>query len=69
MEAIPLSETSTAACANALTFTWNSRFGVPEMITSDHGLQFTSSLWLQLCKMLNISQKQTTAFHPLITLS
>ncbi len=64
MEAIPLSETSTAACAKALTFTWISRFGVPQMITSDRGLQFTSNLWFQLCKMLNVSHKQTTAYHP-----
>jgi transposase InsO family protein len=33
-------------------------------ITSDRGLQFSSSLWLQLCEMLNISHKQTTAYHP-----
>jgi cleavage and polyadenylation specificity factor subunit 1 len=44
MEAIPLSETSAAACAKALTFTWISRFGVPETITSDRGPQFTSNL-------------------------
>jgi hypothetical protein len=44
MEAIPLSETSVAACAKALTFTSISRFGVPETITSDHGPQFTSNL-------------------------
>jgi hypothetical protein len=50
MEAIPLSETSAAVCAKGLTFTWISCFGVPEMITSDHGPQFTSNLWLQLCK-------------------
>ncbi len=62
MEAIPLSETSAAACA--LTFTSISCFGVPKTITSDHGLQFTSNLWLQLCKILNISHKQTTADHP-----
>jgi hypothetical protein len=64
MEAIPLSETSAAACAKALTYTWISRFGVPETITSDRGPQFTSNLWLQLCEMLNISHKQTTADHP-----
>jgi hypothetical protein len=29
MEAIPLAETSAAACAKALTFIWISRFGVP----------------------------------------
>jgi hypothetical protein len=64
MEAIPLSETSAAACAKALPFTWISRFGVPETITSDREPQFTSNLWLQLCEMLNISHKQTTAYHP-----
>jgi transposase InsO family protein len=60
----PLSETSAAACAKALTFTWISPFGVPETITSDHELQFTSNLWLQFCEMHNISHKQTTAYHP-----
>jgi hypothetical protein len=39
-------------------------FHLAEMITSDGGLQFTSNLWLQLCEMLNISPKQTTAYHP-----
>ncbi len=33
MEAIPLSDTSAAACAKALAFTWISRFCVPETIT------------------------------------
>ncbi len=64
MEAIPLSETSTAACTKALTFTWISHFGVPETITSDRGPQFTSNLWFQLCEILNISHKQTTAYPP-----
>jgi hypothetical protein len=64
MEVIPLSDTSAAACAKALTFTWISRFGFPETITSDCGLQFTSNLWFKLCEMLNISHKQTTTYHP-----
>jgi hypothetical protein len=41
MEAIPLSDKSAAACAKALAFTWISRFGGTEMITSDRGPQFT----------------------------
>jgi transposase InsO family protein len=64
MEAIPLADTSVAACAKALTFSWISCFGVPETITSDHGLQFTSNLWFKLCEMLNISHRQTTAYYP-----
>jgi hypothetical protein len=64
MEAIPLADTSAAACRKALTFTWISRFDVPETITSDHGPQFTSNLWFKLCQMLHISHRQTTAYHP-----
>jgi transposase InsO family protein len=64
MAAIPLVETSVAACAKALTFSWISRFGVPETITSDRGPQFTSNLGSQLCSMLNIAHRQTTAYHP-----
>jgi hypothetical protein len=48
MKAIPLSETSAAACAHALVFSWITRFGVPGTITSDRGLQFTSNIWSQL---------------------
>jgi hypothetical protein len=44
MEAIPLVETSVVACAKTLTFSWISRFGVPETITSNRGPQFTSNL-------------------------
>ncbi len=64
MEAIPLVETSVAACAKALIFSWISRFGVPEMITSECGPQYTSNLWSQLCSMLNIAHRQTIAYHP-----
>ncbi len=37
-----------------------SRYGVPAVISSDRGAQFTSSLWAALCSLLN----QTTAYHP-----
>ncbi len=59
METIPLSDTSAVACAKALTFTRISCFGVPETITSNRGLQFTSNLWFKLWEMLHISHKQT----------
>jgi hypothetical protein len=41
-----------------------SRYGVPAVITSDRGAQFTSSLWAALCSLLNIQHNQTTAYHP-----
>jgi hypothetical protein len=51
-EAIPIAATSTV-----------SRFGVPAVITSDHGTQFTSSLWAALYNLLNIQHSQTTAYQ------
>jgi hypothetical protein len=33
-----------AACAHASVFSWITSFGVPETITSDHGLQFISNV-------------------------
>jgi hypothetical protein len=43
MEAILLSETSAAACTHALGFSWITRFGVPETITSDLHQRFGHS--------------------------
>jgi len=63
-EAIPLNTTTTVDCANALFQGWVSRYGVPAVITSDRGAQFTSSLWAALCGLLNIQHNQTTAYHP-----
>jgi hypothetical protein len=58
MEVIPLSDMSAAACAKALAYTWISRFGVPQTITSDRGLQFTSNLWFKLCAPKTASARE-----------
>jgi len=61
---VPLTGTTAAECAAALFSGWIQRFGVPETITSDRGAQFTSSLWAALCRLLDISHRPTTAYHP-----
>jgi Integrase core domain/RNase H-like domain found in reverse transcriptase len=63
-EVVPLSSTSTAACVHALLHTWVSRFGMPAVLTSDRGPQFTSALWAGMCEALRITHRQTTAYHP-----
>jgi hypothetical protein len=50
MEAIPLAIIAAADCERTLVF-----FGLPTTITSDHDLQFSSSLWAALCEMLSIT--------------
>ena len=39
------------------------RFGVPALLTSDRGAQFTFQL-VEVCSILGISHIQTTSFHP-----
>jgi Integrase core domain/Integrase zinc binding domain len=63
-EAIPLAATSTADCARALVDSWVSRYGLPAVLTSDRGPQFTSAIWAALCSWLNIQHNTTTAYHP-----
>jgi transposase InsO family protein len=63
-EAIPLRGTSTADCVEALFHGWISRFGVPSILTSDRGVQFTSDVWQSMCFKLGIQHKPTTAYHP-----
>ncbi len=63
LEAAPLKATAAEDCVDALISSWVARFGVPTIITSDQGRQFTSSLWAGLTK-LGIKHVQTTAYHP-----
>jgi hypothetical protein len=53
-----------SSCADALISGWVSSFGVPAIITSDRGSQFTSSIWDTLCSKLGVKHSTTTAYHP-----
>ena len=61
-EAVPLSSISTETCVKAFISTWISKFGVPSILTSDRGAQFTSSVWDGVCRFLGISASHTTSF-------
>jgi cleavage and polyadenylation specificity factor subunit 1 len=63
-EAIPLPNCRTETCARAFIRHWITRFGVPNDVTSDRGPQFTSSLWVELNRLLGITASRTTAYHP-----
>ena len=63
-EAIPVADTSTITICRAFLFNWVARFGLPRLITSDRGAQFTSSLWAAMSATLGIELNTTTAFHP-----
>jgi hypothetical protein len=62
LEAIPVKNMGAATIADALVAGWVSRFGVPAVITSDRGTQFTLAVWEALCKWLNIQHITSMAF-------
>ena len=63
-EVAPMQTISAEACVRTFISTWVSRFGVPAVLTSDRGAQFTSSVWTGVCSVLGISPSTTTSFHP-----
>jgi transposase InsO family protein len=63
METISLANTTAAEVTTSLFSGWICRFGVPAIITSDRGAQFTSNIWNSLCLLLQIKHQPTTAYH------
>ena len=64
-EAIPVPDKCSAKnLAKILINCWISRFGIPNIITSDLGKQFVSKLWIELNDILGIKQTYTTPYHP-----
>ncbi len=62
-----MSDMSAEACVKALVFSWISHFGVPETITSDRGMQFTSNIWSKPLSQTVQSKDSTTASRMLFT--
>jgi hypothetical protein len=58
-----LADTSTAVGTETLFHGWVSQFGVPSVLTSDRGTQFTSSRRSAVCQILGFSHMQTNAYH------
>ena len=62
--AILLTSISAESCVRAFLSTWVSRLGVPAVLPSNRGAQFTSSVWSGVCSSLGILASTMTSFHP-----
>ena len=62
--AVPMRNITAEECAKALVTGWIQYYGVPSSIVTDRGRQFTSSLWENLCQVLDSVHNTTTAYHP-----
>uniref|UniRef100_A0A8C6MDF9 Integrase catalytic domain-containing protein n=1 Tax=Nothobranchius furzeri TaxID=105023 RepID=A0A8C6MDF9_NOTFU len=62
-EAIPLTSITTKNVIKALTGFF-SVFGLPKVIQSDQGTNFTSRIFSQVAKTLNIKHETSSSYHP-----
>lgn len=63
-EVYPVPDQATITVAEALVQNWVSRFGVPLLIHSDQGRNFTSATFKGMCDLLGMKKTQTTPLHP-----
>ena len=63
-EAYPLRRQTTQEIAQQLVNRWITRYGIPERILTDQGQPFVSKLMNEICDMMGIKHKTTTAYHP-----
>ena len=64
IEAYPLSNCRTETVADVIINNFISRFGCPAFIHSDQGSNFTSSLFLAICGLLEIAKTRETPYRP-----
>ena len=62
-EAIPMPN-QTAECIAGILIDLFSRFGIPEILYSDQGANFESTMIRRVCAAFGITKSRTTAYHP-----
>lgn len=64
VESFPMRDATAHTVATNLREEILTRWGVPDFILSDRGMQFTSAIFSKICKNWKVKQKMTTAYHP-----
>lgn len=63
VEAYPLECKDSVSVAKALVDNFILRYGIPKAIGTDRGSEFISTTMREVCKLLNIDQISSTAYH------
>ena len=61
---IPLHDLTVDTVVNAFVTHVTAHHWLPDAIVSDRGSQFLSEFWTTMCRMLRITRRLSTAFHP-----
>ena len=62
--AVPMKETHAIDVAQTLLEHIFQHHGLPTTIVSNRGTQFVSMLWTEVCRLVKITRRLSTAFHP-----
>ena len=62
--AIPIPDINAETILDNFTHGWIASYGVPEVVTTDRGSQFSSTIFTQLVKNWGTKHIMTTAYHP-----
>ncbi|KAG6438720.1 hypothetical protein O3G_MSEX000172 [Manduca sexta] len=63
-EAWPMSGITAEEVAETFFREWISRYGVPQIVTTDQGRQFESALFQSLMQFCSTTRTRTTSYHP-----
>lgn len=63
VEAYPLTSKKTEEVAKSFVTNFILRYGVPKEITTDRGKEFIAATFKEVCKLLQINQLNSTAYH------
>ena len=61
---VPMKETRAIDVAQTLLEHIFQHHGLPTAIVSDRSTQFVSMLWIEMCRLVKITRRLSTAFHP-----
>jgi hypothetical protein len=64
IELVPMKDITSESLARAMIDRVIGYHGLPRAITSDRGTQIIAGMWNEICKIMNIEQRRSTAFHP-----
>jgi hypothetical protein len=64
IELVPMKDISSESLARAMIDRVVGYHGLPRAITSDRGTQIIAGMWNEICRIMNIEQRRSTAFHP-----
>ena len=62
--AVPLKSTEATEVWRSFENNWIGTFGVPTLLISDRGAQFTSKNWAEQCQMIAFRSETTPAYYP-----